>query len=396
MTKISEKQIIDKYLSSETSEAEEQQLLQWLQKDCNQIIFKDHVKTKLLIDIKFKSFNSIEATAIFLKNIKGKTKTKNKKHFGHWMKYVSIFIGLVLVTTYTINWIRQNQSISKFSVVNISGISLKINGYDDVKVFEDKGRKVIKDKNGYEIGSIKNDILSYKNNLNNNNKVISSNILTVPYGKQFDVVLADGTSVNLNAGSVFKYPSNFDERSTREVLLEGEAYFKVAKDKNIPFIVKTEKLETRVYGTEFNVSAYLNDNSTEVVLVEGIVAVRESTKKGNFSRDNYIIRPFQKASKGKTLGNITIENVDINTHVAWKSGVLMFDNEDISSVFKKLERHFNVKIKNDYSELNKHAYTGVFRSENIEEILNTIRAHTNFYYVKKGNKIIITNDKQSL
>jgi hypothetical protein len=393
MTKLSNKQIISKYLASESSADEEQQLLKWLKKDVNQIIFKDYVKTKLLVDIKLKSFDSDKAVAVLIKNIKSKTKIKNKRHFSHWMKYAAIFIGLLMITTYTINGIKQDQSISKFTVLNISGITLTINGSDDVQVFQVNGREVIKDKNGYEIGTIQNDLISYKSNSNNKSKSNSINILTVPYGKRFDVILADGTSVHLNAGSVLKYPSNFDGNSKREVFLEGEAYFKVTKNKDIPFIVKTEKLDTRVYGTEFNVSAYMNDNTTDVVLVEGIVGVQETTKRTGFSNEYVMIKPSQKASRGKVVSGVNIENVNVSSYIAWKSGSLMFNNENIANVFKKLERQFNVDIQNDYSELYKHSYTGTFRSENIDDILMIISAHTKFYYSKKGNKIIITNHK---
>jgi len=395
MTKTSNKKIIGKYLDSEASEAEIQQLLKWLQKEKNQIIFKDYLKTKLLLDIKFKSFDTKEAADLLLKEIKlmNTADTSNKQGFSQWIKYAAIFIGLLIATTYTINWNNQKQSASKFSMRKTSGITLKIIGDNDVQVFQVNEGKVIKGRNGKEIGTIQNNLLTYKNNSNNRNKLASNNILSVPYGKQFDVLLADGTFIHLNAGSVLKYPSNFDGNSKREVFLEGEAYFKVAKDKSSPFIVKTENLDTRVYGTEFNVSAYLNDNTTEVILVEGIVGVQEATKKSNFTNNYVIIKPSQKASIGKTLNGLKIENVNVNSYIAWKSGVLMFKNENIGNIFKKLERQFNIEIQNNYSELYNHSYTGVFKSENIDEILTIISTHTNFSYLIKGNKIIITNNQ---
>ena len=391
MTKISNKKIIDKYLASEASEAEVQQLLKWLQKDKNKIIFKDYFKTKFLLDIKFKSFDSKEAAHLFLKEIKmiKNAETSNKGGFSKWLKYAAIFIGLLIATTYTINLNSQKQSASKFSVLKTSGITLKINGDNDVQVFQVNEGEIIKGKNGKEIGTIQNNLLTYKNNSNNKNRLASNNILSVPYGKQFDIILADGTFIHLNAGSVLKYPSNFDGNSKREVFLEGEAYFKVAKNKNIPFIVKTENLDTRVYGTEFNVSDYMNDNTAEVVLVEGIVRVQEVTKKSNLSDDYVIIKPSQKASKGKSLSGVKIENVNVNSYIAWKSGVQIFNNENIANIFKKLERQFNIEIQNNYSELYKHSYTGVFKLESIDEILTIISTHTNFSYLIKGNKIII-------
>lgn len=383
--KFSNKKIISKYLDSEATEAEVKQLLKWLEKKRNQITFKDYIKAKLLIDIKFKSFDSQEAIVLFLDEIKLINRNKNKNRFGYWLKYAAIFIGILILSTYTIY--RNNHGLSK---IMISEITLEINE-DDVEVIQLDERKVITSKKGKEIGAIQKGILTYKNNAQNKKKLAYNNRLTVPYGKQFDVILADGTFIHLNAGSVLKYPSNFDGNLKREVFLEGEAYFKVAKNKNIPFIVKTENLDTRVYGTEFNVSAYTNDDTIEVVLVEGIVGIQDMSKKSNISKDYVMINPSQKASIVKNLGGVKVENVNVNTYIAWKSGVLMFNNEGIANIFKKLERQFNVEIQNNYHELYQHSYTGVFKSENLDEILTTISAHTNFSYSRKGNKIIIKN-----
>jgi transmembrane sensor len=385
MTKISNKKIISKYLDSEASEAEVKQLLNWLEKKRNQKTFKDYIKTKLLIDIKFKSFNSQEAIVLFLDEIKLINRSKSKNRFGYWLKYAAIFIGISILSTYAIS--INNPELSK---IMISEITLEINE-GDVQVIQLDDLKVITSKNGEEIGSIQNGILTYKNSALNNKKLAYNNILTVPYGKQFDLILADGTIIQLNAGSVLKYPSNFEGNSKREVFLEGEAYFKVAKNKNIPFIVKTENLATRVFGTEFNVSTYANDDLIEVILVEGLVGVQDTSKNSNISKDYVMIKPSQKASMVKTLRSLKVEDVDVDSYIAWRSGVLMFNNEGIVNIFKKLERHFNVEIQNNYHDLYNHSYTGVFKSENLEEVLTIISTHTNFSYSRKGNKIIIKN-----
>ena len=162
--------------------------------------------------------------------------------------------------------------------------------------------------------------------------------------------------------AVLTYPSHFNGALKREVFLRGEGYFKVAKNKNIPFIVKTETLDTRVYGTEFNVSAYKSDSVTEVVLVEGSVGVKGVTKTPTSSNKYLVIKPSQKASKKRALNILEIEKVDVKPYISWKVGVLAFNNENIANIFQKLERKFNVKIKNNYSDLYKHSYTGVFKS----------------------------------
>jgi transmembrane sensor len=389
MTQESNKKRKATSLSSDNSKPEAKPFLKWLQKDKED--FKASVITELLLAIKFNSFNSKEGTDLFFNEIKpiNSAKSKRKKVLNNWLKCAAIFTGLLITTTYTIHKYNKNQAKLAFSLIKTSGITLKINGDDNAQIIENTGVKTITSNSGNEIGTIQKDILTYKRNTNSKDQFAPTNTLSVPYGKTFDVVLSDGTYVYLNAGSVLTYPSHFNGALKREVFLRGEGYFKVAKNKNIPFIVKTETLDTRVYGTEFNVSAYNSDSVTEVVLVEGSVGVKGVTKTPTSSNKYLVIKPSQKASKKRALNILEIEKVDVKPYISWKVGVLAFNNENIANIFQKLERKFNVKIKNNYSDLYKHSYTGVFRSENVNEVLFTLSNHTNFYYTINGNKITI-------
>lgn len=389
MTQESNKKRKTTPLSSDNSNAEAKPFLKWLQKDKED--FKASVITELLLAIKFNSFNSKEGTDLFLNEIKPITsaKSKRKKVLNNWLKCAAIFTGLLITTTYTIHKYNKNQAKLAFSLIKTSGITLKINGDNNAQIIENTGVKIITSNSGNEIGTIQKDILTYKKNTNSKDQFASTNTLSVPYGKTFDVVLSDGTYVYLNAGSVLTYPSHFNGALKREVFLKGEGYFKVTKNKNIPFIVKTEALDTRVYGTEFNISAYKSDSVTEVVLVEGSVGVKGVTETSTPSNKYLLIKPSQKASKIGPLNNLKIEKVSIEPYTSWKAGVLTFNNENIAIVFHKLERKFNIKIKNTYPDLYKHSYTGVFKTENVNEVLFTLSNHTNFYYTIKGDKITI-------
>ena len=389
MNQESNKKINTTPLASDNSDAKAKPILKWLQKDKEN--FKASVKTELLLAIKFNSFNIKKGSDLFFKNIKLTSSAKNnrKKVLNNWLKYAAVFIGLLMSTTYTIHKYNKNQAKLAFSLIKTSGIILKINGEDNAQVLENNDAKIITSKSGEEIGTIQKDILTYKINTNSKNQFAFTNTLSVPYGKTFDVVLSDGTYVYLNAGSVLTYPSHFNGAAKREVFLKGEGYFKVAKNKNIPFIVKTETLETKVYGTEFNVSAYKNNSSTEVVLIEGSVGVKGISEKRTPSMEYLLIKPSQKVSKRTTLNILKIERVDVKHYISWKAGVLSFNNENIASIFQKLERKFNVQIENSYSDLYNHSYTGIFKSENLNEVLFTLSNHTNFYYTIKGNVITI-------
>ncbi len=136
------------------------------------------------------------------------------------------------------------------------------------------------DKFSVEVIKGKNAVLIDKDSIVQNlpvsqkeGKKMALNEITVPYGRKTAVVLADGTKVWLNAGSHFAFPQKFDE-GKREVFLEGEGYFEVTKNKDQPFIVSTQNIDVKVFGTKFNISAYPSDNFCETILLEGSVSVQ--------------------------------------------------------------------------------------------------------------------------
>jgi ferric-dicitrate binding protein FerR (iron transport regulator) len=156
--------------------------------------------------------------------------------------------------------------------------------------------------------------------------------------------LADGTKVWLNAGSHFAFPQEFDEQK-REVFLEGEAYFEVAKNKNKPFIVSTQTIEVEVFGTKFNLSAYQSDNFSETVLLEGSVSVQS---KGKLFNDKTTLTPNQKAIYRSDKNELIRSAVpDAELHISWINGWYQFSNESLVVVMAKIERYYNVKLQYD-------------------------------------------------
>lgn len=167
------------------------------------------------------------------------------------------------------------------------------------------------------------------------------NQLVIPYGNQSRVVLSDNTVVWLNSGSRLIYPSHFNGK-TREVMLYGEAFFEVSRNPEKPFIVKTSELDVKVLGTQFNVSAYAEDNTIQTVLREGSVALRRKNA-GLFDKD-VVLKPNQLASFDKMSNNTKINEVDVSRYILWTKGMISFDETDIVRVIKKLERFYNISI----------------------------------------------------
>lgn len=170
------------------------------------------------------------------------------------------------------------------------------------------------------------------------------NEVVIPYGKKSELLLADGTKVWLNAGSRLAFPSKFT-KNIREVFLEGEACFEVEKSEKQPFIVKTGKLEIKVLGTHFNVSAYPTDNVIETVLLEGSVSVERARTLG-LGKSEVLLKPNQKASFKKEKNDFSItDETDADIYIAWTYGWLKYERENLKSVLRKVERYYNVEIR---------------------------------------------------
>ncbi|MBQ8502481.1 MAG: FecR domain-containing protein [Bacteroides sp.] len=162
-----------------------------------------------------------------------------------------------------------------------------------------------------------------------------THILHIPYGQMFKLVLSDGTEVFLNAGSRLIYPTRF-LRKERIVTLEGEAYFKVAKDKTRPFIVQSGNVQTRVLGTEFNISSY-SASDVHVTLIEGSVQVETSDSLR-------IITPGQDLCVRKD-GTISVEEIDLHSYMYWRDGYFYFDNLPLVEVLQSIGRWYNVGVE---------------------------------------------------
>lgn len=168
------------------------------------------------------------------------------------------------------------------------------------------------------------------------------NQLVVPYGSRAKLVLSDRSVVWLNAGSRLIYPSAFTGKE-REVLLFGEAFFQVEKDESKPFIVRTADYHIRVLGTQFNVSAYPGDATSQTVLTEGSIEL--NMNESSWFDRGVVLNPNELFSLNKKDNETKIQKVQPEEYVLWKDGIIKFENEDLNRVLKKIERFYNIQIK---------------------------------------------------
>ena len=202
-------------------------------------------------------------------------------------------------------------------------------------------------------------------------------------GTKSSVVLSDGTEVILNAGTILKYPAVFTT-GDREVEVTGEAFFDVAHDANRSFVVKTELVSIRVFGTKFNVKSYQEDDCVEVSLEEGSVEV-------NLDQQATIkMTPDEQVIFNKSTQQISRQKVEIEHYVAWKDGKIYFRNTYLEDIAKQLERTFNVQIVINSERLKRTSFTGDFvRGENLEQILRIMTADKRMSYQIENDRIYI-------
>jgi transmembrane sensor len=234
--------------------------------------------------------------------------------------------------------------------------------------------------------------------------------ISVPIGSKSEISLTDGTKIWLNSGSKLTY-NDYSGAETREVFLEGEAFFDVVENKNKPFIVRTTDICIRVLGTKFNVRSYPDDNIIEATLVSGMIEIEEINP-GREQKMNITLRPNQKVTftkrarrtesdktsneklSAKPVEKISIvKKVDPEIITSWKDNKLIFNNEPFKSLLPKLERWYNVEIQLSDTSIYGYRYTGMFEKETVEQALDALKLATPFDYTIDKNKINIITAK---
>lgn len=198
--------------------------------------------------------------------------------------------------------------------------------------------------------------------------------------------LPDGSNVYLNAGSSISYPPYF-HGDIRDVRLQGEAYFEVEKNEQMPMVIGTNELNLKVYGTTFNLNAFPSDDFVKVTLLEGSVAL--SSELGKFNgEDEFFVEPGQTVTFEETTKGLEVSEEDPYVYTAWKDGVLVFRNTEFEMVLKRLERNFNVDIELKDQSLASIPMDATFKNESIEEILRLLSAGTPFkYHIQPAQKL---------
>ncbi|MDY5237085.1 FecR family protein [Bacteroides helcogenes] len=205
----------------------------------------------------------------------------------------------------------------------------------------------------------------------------------VPAGQRMNITLPDGTNVWLNARTTIQYPLAFNRKS-RQVKLDGQAYFDVTKNPEKPFIVRTRKYDVEVVGTKFDVEAYSDKNQFETALMQGSVKLVSVEN----PKETLMLEPDCKAVLEN--GELKVKPLDNYNVYRWKEGLLCFTNETFDVIVRDFEKYFEVKIEVSNKEVSKYYYTGKFRqADGIDYALRVLQRDIRFTYTRDDENRII-------
>jgi transmembrane sensor len=191
-----------------------------------------------------------------------------------------------------------------------------------------------------------------------------------PYGTRTTFYLPDGSTGWLNGGSSLKFPTQFGAK-VRDVKLTGEAYFNVTSDHKKPFMVSTDNIDVKVFGTSFNVMAYADEQTTEITLERGKVEVFKKTN--NHLESIGILKPNESCVYNSLSDSSKILTVNSTEKLSWLDGKLTFKYEPFQEVVRKINRWYNVNIVIKDELLDSYIYYGTFKDETLDEVLKLLR-----------------------
>lgn len=301
---------------------------------------------------------------------------KRKKTFRKRLSYISISVASAIIVVsfsiYNVLDTTPKQETPMVSQITFDKPTLILSSGENLDLTT-IGEKIISED--FVAKNSSNNQLSYENNSASSKEKVVYNTIVVPAEYSYNVTLEDGTEVFLNAKSELRYPVKF-KGSQRKVFLKGEGYFKVTKNKN-PFIVETNDVSVKVYGTKFNVNTNLL-NSVEVLLQEGSVGVSSKIE----SKEMMMI-PNQLFLFDRISGESTIEEVEQEQYLSWMKDQFKSDNEELEHLLHRIALWYNIEFEYRNSDVKNIPMTVTLnRKSDVDSILGALGIMTDAKFIK--------------
>lgn len=342
-------------------------------------------------DIKRPAF-SLQDEIVLWNQIKVKTdKNKIKKNTYRIFRIIAVTAAVICLCFLTARefYLKDKQKINYLAI--IESVHQTGNHSDEVELVLSGNRKIaIPEKESQveynQAGDINVNSKKVEHVIQEKDQANTLNQLIVPPGKRSSITFSDGSKIWVNSGSKVIYPVAFGKEK-REIFVEGEIYLEVSSDTKWPFVVKTQQMDVRVLGTSFNVSAYKNESNLQVTLVEGKVEVKTDNNHAD------ILSPNQQFDYNIQTNEVSVQAVDVDNYVAWKSGYYQFENQPLNIVFAKLSRYYGVRIEWEDEVGKRTCYGKLDLKEKLDDVLNNLKEATaipmQFTHEDNGIKISV-------
>ncbi|HTF31150.1 MAG TPA: FecR domain-containing protein, partial [Flavitalea sp.] len=215
---------------------------------------------------------------------------------------------------------------------------------------------------------------------------VSYNVITTPRGGQYQITLADGTKVWLNAASSIRFPVAFTGKE-RKVEITGEAYFEVAPNKDMPFKVEANFSEIEVLGTHFSINAYSDEASIKTTLLEGKVKIAVPAM--GISQSPRFLLPGQQADINKEGKISVMDDADTEAAVAWMHGYFQFKNADLQSILRQIARWYDIDVEYN-GKVNLHFTGQLTRNDNVSKVFKELALTGEVHFRIDGKRIIVS------
>ncbi len=390
MNQESFKDLLSKYLSGKLSHAQKRRLTHLLkhkeyQEHLEFVVKKDFMEDKYLGEENIELRSAIQN--FLTKEISRGTRTPAK--LSQLRRMVAAASVILFLTAASLFILKRSNENNLAATKRVQPVSQDISpGKTGAVLTLSNGSKIVLDSLQGSVGlqgnsqvTNKNGLLSYS--VKNNSTEIAYNTMSTPVGRQYHLILADGSEVWLNAASSITYPTSFPG-DDRKVSITGEAYFEVVHDERKPFHVMVNNMEVKVLGTHFNISAYENEDATKTTLLEGSVKVTKNNS-------NILIAPGQQAIaiNGNNDMPVKKREVDLDEVMAWKNSKFIFQDADIKSIMRQLERWYGITASYDGNVTNEEFVGVISRNVNISQILAMLEKTGRVGFRIQGKNIII-------
>jgi ferric-dicitrate binding protein FerR (iron transport regulator) len=386
------KYLLEQYASDVSTPEETRELFGWIRKSKDDMLLKEKIKELWAGYENGKQLPDLDWDEIYRKIIN--TPVIEKKHVWFQVAAAAVIIAVVSVGSYFIFSDYSTKPVAKTATQQQLKNDVQPGGNKAILtlangaqiVLDSAGNGALTQQGNTKIIKLDNGQLSY-NALNEKPDQVLYNTISTPRGGQYQVVLADGSKVWLNAASSLRFPTYFTGNG-REVTLTGEGYFEVAHDATKPFKVLANGVEINVLGTHFNINAYQDEATIKTTLLEGSVEV----EKGAASKTIMPGEQAQIQNHDNSLDpKIMVQSVDVDATVAWKNGRFIFHGNNIQSVMRQLARWYDVEVSYQ-GNVTDEEFVGVInrsRYENISEILDMLEKTRTVSFAVSGHHVTV-------